>query len=372
MKFSVLIPTRDRLELLKSAIKSVLNQTYQNWEIIVSDNCSKEDIKSYIDSIEDNRIIYIKAPKPISVTENWNLANNSATGDYVIMLGDDDALMDNYFEQCINIIENFNYPDMLNYAAYIYTQPNVIPQYPGGLLESTLKHYDYIKDLKKPEILSLKTREDLVQKSLKFDYGFGFNMQYFLLKKDFIQNLKQYGELYQGPYPDYYTANMSMLLAQNAVLIPKELVVIGVTPKSYGYYYHNKKEKLGMKFHNASKYRKTAPKNIRPKLCNISEMDTAALATFALILEKLPHRKNLILDLDKYYKRVTNYIFEKYPKNIAKIIYLAEVLPKTTKEIFRKEIQRKMDIEKMQKVSYEKFPYGTIEDVLENIKIDNI
>lgn len=47
IKFSVLIPTRDRLDLLKEAIDSVRNQSYHNWELIVSDNCS-EDRKSVV------------------------------------------------------------------------------------------------------------------------------------------------------------------------------------------------------------------------------------------------------------------------------------------------------------------------------------
>ena len=46
IKFSVLLPTKNRLELLKSAIWSVREQNYDNWEIIVADNCSQEDIKA--------------------------------------------------------------------------------------------------------------------------------------------------------------------------------------------------------------------------------------------------------------------------------------------------------------------------------------
>ena len=51
IKFSVLLPTKNRLELLKSAIWSVREQNYDNWEIIVADNCSQEDIKGYLDSL---------------------------------------------------------------------------------------------------------------------------------------------------------------------------------------------------------------------------------------------------------------------------------------------------------------------------------
>ena len=48
MKFSVLLPTRNRLKYLKYAVDSVLAQDYVNWEIIISDNDSEEDIFSYM------------------------------------------------------------------------------------------------------------------------------------------------------------------------------------------------------------------------------------------------------------------------------------------------------------------------------------
>jgi glycosyltransferase involved in cell wall biosynthesis len=42
MKFSVLLPTRNRLNLLSYAIETVIRQDYSDWEIIISDNCSEE------------------------------------------------------------------------------------------------------------------------------------------------------------------------------------------------------------------------------------------------------------------------------------------------------------------------------------------
>jgi len=44
MKFSVLIPTHDRLDLLRYAVESVIRQDYDDWELAISDNDSKEDV----------------------------------------------------------------------------------------------------------------------------------------------------------------------------------------------------------------------------------------------------------------------------------------------------------------------------------------
>jgi glycosyltransferase involved in cell wall biosynthesis len=322
-KFSVLIPTRDRLELLKYAIDSVLNQTYKDWEIIIADNCSAQDIEAYINSISDERIIYARSDKPLSVTDNWNVANRMATGDYIIMLGDDDALLPGYFEDCIEIIEQFNKPDILHYDAYIYTQQNVDPEYPLGRVYSTKT--TAITDVR---ILSDIEKDLYVKSSFDFHYLFRFNMQVFLYSKEFVSKLEKYGEFYQGPYPDYYTANMMMLVSDSVVVIPKELVIIGVTKKSYGYYYHNNIEDKGMQFHNSAEYRKSAPVSVRDKLCNVSEIDTAALATFAIIPPKFPQREDLNLNIRSYLKRITKRIFKEYDFPLASAIFFKEVFPK--------------------------------------------
>src|SRR5207245_7033676 len=48
VRFSVLLPTRNRLEYLRLAIETVRRQDYQDWEIIVSDNDSEQDVEGWI------------------------------------------------------------------------------------------------------------------------------------------------------------------------------------------------------------------------------------------------------------------------------------------------------------------------------------
>src|SRR5687768_11034765 len=85
MKFSVLLPTRNRLELLRYAIESVRRQFYQDWEIVVSDNDSIEDVRGYVASLGDGRIRYVRTPRFIPVTDNWSNALAHSSGDYVVM-----------------------------------------------------------------------------------------------------------------------------------------------------------------------------------------------------------------------------------------------------------------------------------------------
>ena len=103
---SVIIPVYNRLELLPRTLKSVLNQTHGNLEIIIIDDGSSEDIKSVLDKIKDNRIHYIRHNINKGVAAAWNTGVNAAHGKYITFLGSDDEWFERNIEkQIINLSE---------------------------------------------------------------------------------------------------------------------------------------------------------------------------------------------------------------------------------------------------------------------------
>ena len=92
MKFSALLPTRNRLEYLKFAVDTVRRQDYDDWEIVISDNASDENIGQWVDTLQDGRVKYSRSDQFVPVTDNWNRSLVHSSGDWVIMLGDDDGL----------------------------------------------------------------------------------------------------------------------------------------------------------------------------------------------------------------------------------------------------------------------------------------
>lgn len=247
MKFSVLLPTRNRLDLLKYAVETVRRQDYDDWEIIVSDNFSEEDIAGYLQSLNDCRIKYFRTESFVPVTDNWNNALDKCTGDYVIMLGDDDGLMKGYFSKTKGMIEKFQQPDFIHTGAYQYAYPGVVPAYPDGyLLKYAYDIYSYSPEA--PFYLAKEQALDLVRQSMDFRIVFGYNMQFYLIRRDFIDSLKEKGPFFQSPYPDYYASNAIFLKAERILICPEPLVTIGVSPKSFGFFYTNRQEKQGMAF----------------------------------------------------------------------------------------------------------------------------
>ena len=251
MKISVLIPTRNRLFYLKIAIETVLRQGYQDWEIIVSDNFSEEDIGSYIQSLNDDRIKYHRTSKFIPVTDNWNNALKYSTGEYVIMLGDDDGLIKNYFTEIKQLIVQYDFPDCICHSALLFAYPKVLPDYPNGSLRTYSYAYPiFKKSVNNPRLIDKHESLKLVKSSMNFRLRFGYNMQFYTISRKFIESLQSFGEFFQSPYPDYYASNVIFAKAKTVLIYPKPIVIIGITPKSFGFYFVNKQEDQGISFLN--------------------------------------------------------------------------------------------------------------------------
>jgi len=104
-KVSVIIPFYNRNTKLKRAIKSVLNQTHQNFEIILVDDGSTEDIsnaKAFAKKYDNITLLKNKANSGPSVARNLGI--KAATGDYIAFLDSDDEFAENKLERSLQYL----------------------------------------------------------------------------------------------------------------------------------------------------------------------------------------------------------------------------------------------------------------------------
>ena len=73
-------------------------------------------------------------------------------------------------------------------------------------------------------------------------------MQYSTVSRRLIEALRPHGPFFQSPFPDFYATNAAFLKAERILVCPEPLVVIGISPKSYGFYHFNQQEQTGMAF----------------------------------------------------------------------------------------------------------------------------
>ena len=96
--FSIITPTYNRANFLNNAIKSVIKQTFHNWEYIIIDDASTDNSYAIIESFKDNRIVYLKNEVNSERSASRNKCFDIARGKYICFLDSDDEYMENHLE----------------------------------------------------------------------------------------------------------------------------------------------------------------------------------------------------------------------------------------------------------------------------------
>ena len=107
-RVSVVIPTYNREHTVERAIKSVLDQTYRNFELIVVDDASSDNTEIIVKKLaaEDKRIRYIRHENNLGVTSGRNTGIHHARGYYLTFLDDDDQMLSHKLESETTILDN--------------------------------------------------------------------------------------------------------------------------------------------------------------------------------------------------------------------------------------------------------------------------
>lgn len=102
---TIAIPTYNRANAyLRQALESTMRQTYENIEIVVSDNCSSDNTEDFVKNIGDSRIRYFRQKENIGANNNFNFCIDQANGDYFQLLQDDDMIDEDFIETCIKAV----------------------------------------------------------------------------------------------------------------------------------------------------------------------------------------------------------------------------------------------------------------------------
>jgi glycosyltransferase involved in cell wall biosynthesis len=101
---TIAIPTFNRASWLGDCVRAALAQSYQRFEIIVSDNASTDETASVLDEFTDRRLRVVRQRENIGATPNWNACLAEAKGEYIVFLPDDDRISPWLLERCIALI----------------------------------------------------------------------------------------------------------------------------------------------------------------------------------------------------------------------------------------------------------------------------
>jgi len=96
-KVSIIMGTYNRAALLPRAFQSVAEQSFSDWEFIITDDGSTDDTPSVVHKLQnkDSRIVYLRNEENLGISKNYNIALRHTRGIYIAMIDDDDAWIGN-------------------------------------------------------------------------------------------------------------------------------------------------------------------------------------------------------------------------------------------------------------------------------------
>lgn len=147
---SIIMPSWNTGEFITESIQSVLNQTYTNWELIIIDDCSSDDTDQIVESINDERIKYLKNEKNCGAALTRNRGLREARGEWIAFLDSDDLWMPEKLEHQIDFMKKNGYS--LSFTEYEKidedSKPlNIYVSGPKKVNKNKMYNYDYIGQL---------------------------------------------------------------------------------------------------------------------------------------------------------------------------------------------------------------------------------
>lgn len=188
---SVIIPTKNRKELLLNAVNSVLHQTYKRIQIIIHDNNSNDGTEFlFREILQDKRIEYYRSEHDLSMTENWNTAFSRVNGEYFVRLDDDNVFTNDFLERALFEIKQ-SHLDVVNFSELIV--------HLDGRTFTIFKEQNVTEILNKYQLAYL-------------GYFSLIDSNYTLYRTKLIKMLFQGGNVYQTTLPD---RNMDYVICDN-------------------------------------------------------------------------------------------------------------------------------------------------------------
>jgi glycosyltransferase involved in cell wall biosynthesis len=103
---TIAIPTYNRAQWLRSCILAALEQSYENFEVVVFDNASTDETAEVLSEFRDPRLRVYTQHSKVDLPVNWNACLAEARGEYIVFVSDDDRLAPWFIERCMSLVKN--------------------------------------------------------------------------------------------------------------------------------------------------------------------------------------------------------------------------------------------------------------------------
>ena len=245
MKVSVLLPTRNGGAQLAECVHAVLDQDCSELELVVSDNANVDQTPEVLAQFSgDSRLKVIRSESPLSVAENWNRALAAASGDYLLMIGDDDLLLPSFVPTIRAAVEEYGYLDCITYNAYSFVAPHSLNGDDRAFYSH--RHFDFGPEFLSDHLINESLRRQIVIDLFRFRPRLPLNIQTTVVSRKAYSNLNE--PVFRAPFPDQFALCGLLLTAERWLYLDRRLLVIGVSPKSFGHFIYSGQSDAGLAY----------------------------------------------------------------------------------------------------------------------------
>lgn len=225
-KVSIIIPTRRRPDTLAKAVLTAVNQTHRNIEVIVSNNGNTAETRAVVQAIGDPRVRCVEPPRPLSMSHNFEFGMDHATGDWLVLIGDDDGILPSGVERALKMLREAG-AEALGSATCVYRWPIDGASQRGPFLSVPLGSG-----------WKWQRSERQMRRILTRDVGFNeAPMTYSggVVRTALYNRVKAVrGTFYQSQIPDCFSAFAFLSTVDRYVFSREALMVAGVSSHSHG------------------------------------------------------------------------------------------------------------------------------------------
>lgn len=224
-RITVVIPTRERCDVLESSLHTVTQQRYENLEILVSDNFSHDRTEEIVRGIPDPRIKYVNTGRRLSMSHNWEFALSQVTGDWVSVVGDDDGLLPDCLPRVADLIERSS-SSAIQSATCLYRWPGHKKR-AHGRIRIPMRSKVEVRDSEVWVERVLKGEATHLDLPVLYTGGF--------VKRTVLEKIvEKSGRLYNSRIPDVYSAFAIACMVPSYIYSYTPLAISGVSRHSTG------------------------------------------------------------------------------------------------------------------------------------------
>jgi glycosyltransferase involved in cell wall biosynthesis len=224
-KISLIIPTRERAETLAFTIRTALAQSSHDYEVIISDNVSADGTRDVVKAFDDKRLRYVNTERRLSMCDNYEFGLQHATGEYVLFIGDDDAVIPGRLDELLSILAALPSPTIHMWPLHVYDWP----------VGSRPAHVDYLAVPVPATTVDLKAKGKFVVSVGGWKYYELPSVYHCAVPRFLLDAIRaRTGRVFHSTQPDVFTALAMPAFADKAVNLGRSITFNGRSARSNG------------------------------------------------------------------------------------------------------------------------------------------